>query len=112
MVIILLFTLFPLVLGLVLEYAAFRLTMGETGRHWRARRLLRLVPPLGAVLLIAVVAVSRWQIWQNQEVSPLTQILLIPGVPGLFGLLGLLLGWRLWRRRWSPRVIQREKRGS
>ena len=104
--IIALFTLVPLLVGMVVEYAVFRFTMRETGRGRRLLRLLRLVPPLAAAAVIGGIAVGRWQLWQSQLVSPLTQLLFFPGVPGFFFLLGLLLGWRLWKRRWSPRVLK------
>ncbi|NCE63820.1 Tat pathway signal protein [Pseudoflavonifractor sp. 524-17] len=100
------FTVIPLLLGLALEYAVCRLTMSERGKYWRLVRLIRLVPPAAGAGLIAGVAAGRWEIWRNTEVSPLTQVLFVPGVPGFFFLLGLLLGWRLWKRQWSPRVIQ------
>ena len=47
-------------------------------------------------------------LWQSQQVSPLTQIILFPGVPALFALLGMALGWRIFRRRWSPRIVEEE----
>ena len=36
---------------------------------------------------------------------PLIGLIFFPGVPGFFFLLGLLLGWRLWKKWWAPRVI-------
>ena len=62
--ILVLFTLLPLLLGAALEYTVCRLTMRETGRGWRLLRLLRL--------------------------------------------LGMALGWRIFRRRWSPRIVEEE----
>ncbi len=106
MVIALFLTLLPLLLGAAAEYTAFRRTMRETGRHWRALRLLRLAPPVLVLALAAGVAAGRWSLWQNQEVSPLSQILFLPGVPALFALVGMALGWRLWRRRWKPKIIR------
>ena len=105
MIFVVLFTLVPLVLGAAAQYAAFRLTMRETGRWWRQLRLLRLAPALVSALLIWGIAAGRWQIWQSEEVSPLTQIIFFPGVPGVFLLLGLVLGWRAFRRRWDPRLV-------
>lgn len=102
----LIFILAPLLLGLGIEYAVCRGTMSERGKYWKLRRLIRLIPPAAGAGLIAGVAVGRWEIWRNTEVSPLTQVLFVPGVPGFFFLLGVLLGWRLWKRRWSPRVIR------
>ena len=59
-------------------------------------------------MTLAFVGVSLWvrlHNWQSQEVSPLTQLILFPGVPGAALGLGCVLGWRLWRRLWTPRVI-------
>ena len=105
MIFLVLFTLVPLALGAAAQYAALRFTMRETGRWWKQLRLLRLVPLLVSLLLVAGIAAGRWQIWQSDEVSPLTPIICFPGVPGVFLLLGLVLGWRAFRRRWDPRLI-------
>lgn len=104
--VIFIFTLVPLVAALVIQYVSCRFTMRQTGRGWKWMRLIRLLPLMAAVVVISYVAISRWQIWRNQQVSPLTQILFVPGVPGFFFLLGLFLGWRIWKRRWSPKIIK------
>ena len=104
--ILVLFTLLPLLLGAALEYTVCRLTMRETGRGWRLLRLLRLLPPLGLLGIAWAIGAGRWHLWQSQQVSPLTQIILFPGV--LFALLGMALGWRIFRRRWSPRIVEEE----
>ncbi|BFK85699.1 hypothetical protein I4200191B4_00050 [Pseudoflavonifractor gallinarum] len=106
--ILVLFTLLPLLLGAALEYTVCRLTMRETGRGWRLLRLLRLLPPLGLLGIAWAIGAGRWRLWQSQQVSPLTQIILFPGVPALFALLGMALGWRIFRRRWSPRIVEEE----
>ena len=90
--ILVLFTLLPLLLGAALEYTVCRLTMRETGRGWRLLRLLRLLPPLGLLGIAWAIGAGRWRLWQSQQVSPLTQIILFPGVPALFALLGMALG--------------------
>lgn len=104
--VVLLLALLPLALGAGLQYLVCRYTMRETGPHWRALRLLRLVPVLAVVGGSAAVVVNRLQLWQSETVSPLTQLLFVPGVPGVCALLGLLLGWKLFRRRWSPRIFR------
>lgn len=106
--IVLIFTVLPLLLALVIQYITCRLTMRQTGRYWKFLRYLRLLPALLSILVIVYITVSRWQIWRNQDVSPLTQVLFFPGVPGFFFLLGLFAGWGVWKKRWSPKVI-REK---
>ena len=40
------------------------------------------------------------------EFRPLAQLLFVPGLPALGAAVGLLLGWRLWKRLWGPRVIR------
>ena len=97
-IIIGLFCLLPLGIGLVLEYLCCRLPRRKV---WRA-----LAPVLG-LLFVAVVGVGRWNIWTSEEVSPVTQLILFPGLPGLCLLIGCYLGWRLWKRIWRPRVIDK-----
>lgn len=104
--VVLLLALLPLILGAGLQYLVCRHTMRETGPHWRALRLLRLAPALAVAGGMAAVAVSRLRLWQSETVSPLSQLLFVPGVPGMCALAGLLLGWRLFRRRWAPRVFR------
>lgn len=86
------FFLLPLLLGLVLEYLCCRLPR---------RRIWRALPPVLGVVLTVLVGVGRWSLWESETVSPVTQLLIFPGVPGT----ALLLGWRLWRRIWRPRVL-------
>lgn len=97
MLILVLFVLIPLTVGFLLEYLVCRFTMRHS-RWWKA------VPPLLAFGLTAWVGVGRYLVWTSRE-SPLPTLLLVPGLPALFGFLGLLAGWRLWRRRWLPKVL-------
>ena len=90
------FFLLPLGLALVVEYLCCRL---PRRRFWRA------LPPLLALVFTAVVLAVRVHTWQSQTVSPLTQLVIFPGVPGVALALGCWLGWRLWKRLWTPRVI-------
>ena len=90
------FCLLPLVLGLVLEYLCCRLPR---------RRIWRALPPALSAIFIALAGAVRWSMWTSQEVSPVTQLILFPGLPGACLLTGCFLGWRLWKRIWSPRVI-------
>lgn len=91
------FTLLPLLVGAVAEYLACRLPR---------RRIWRLAPPAAGVLVAAIISVARWRIWTSQEVSPLTQILIFPILPAAFLLVGMLVGYRIWRHMWSPRVVE------
>ena len=90
------FFLIPMGLALVGEYLCCRLP----------RRLnWRLLPPLLAVIFVLTALWVRLQNWQSDDVSPLTQLVIFPGVPGVALGLGCWLGWRLWKRLWTPRVI-------
>ena len=67
------FFLFPLLLGLVLEYLCCRLPR---------RRIWRALPPALGILFTVLVGVGRWSLWESEKVSPVTQLLIFPGVPG------------------------------
>lgn len=90
------FFLAPMGLALVGEYLCCRLP-----RY----RIWRLLPPLLTLVFILASLFVRLQNWQSEDVSPLTQLILFPGVPGVALGLGCLLGWRVWKRLWTPRVI-------
>ncbi len=96
-IILALFCLLPLAAGVVLEYVVCR---------FPRRKAWRLLPPCAVIALAALIGVGRYNVWTSPEVSPWTQLVIFPGLPALFLLLGLLLGWRWWKRRWSPRVIK------
>ena len=110
------FCVLPLLAGLIPEYLVCRFTR----RPW-----WRLLPPLAVALLAALayqvrrgqsrivwlkVTAGRLRVWES-EASPVTQLLFVPGVPALFALAGTLLGWRLWKRLWGPRVVK-DRRGG
>ena len=65
---------------------------------------------LAVAAITALVTAGRLSVWES-DVSPVTQLLFVPGVPAAFALLGTLLGWRLWKRLWSPRVVK-DRRGG
>ena len=90
------FFLIPMILALVGEYLCCRLPR---------RRIWRLLPPLLTLVFVLVSVLVRLQNWQSDTVSPLTQLIHCPGVPGVALALGCWLGWRLWKRLWTPRVI-------
>ena len=92
----------PLVVALVVEYGFCR---------FPKRRLWRYFPPLLAGAVTLAVTLHRYHGWSaGPEKAPVETLLFIPGLPALGAFLGLLLGWRLWRRLWSPRVV-RDKEG-
>ena len=91
------FGLIPLLLGLVLEYLCCRLP--------KRRKAWRFLPPALTVLFAAVAVWGRLNNWESEDVSPVTQLMIFPGVSTVCLLLGCLLGWRFWRRRWGPRVV-------
>ncbi|HIR84084.1 MAG TPA: Tat pathway signal protein [Candidatus Galloscillospira excrementavium] len=102
MPILLIICLIPLLLGLIAEYLVCRRTK---------KRLLRLLPPLVSLLLTAGVAAWRWAVWPAEHGGgspPIETMILIPGLPACALFLGLLLGWRLWRRLWRPRIIRED----
>lgn len=99
-IIIGLFCLLPLAVGAIIEYLVCR---------FPKRRIWRALPPLAVLALAAWVTAGRLRVWEA-DVSPLTQLLFVPGLPALCALVGTLLGWRLWKRLWGPRVV-RDKGG-
>lgn len=100
MPLLLLLCVLPAVLGAVVEYIVCRSTV---------RRLWRSVPPVGVVLAAGVITLVRYHGWSaDPELglhAPVETLLFIPGLPAALLLVGIWLGWRLWKRRWAPRVI-------
>ncbi len=97
MILLLLFAI-PMVIALVVEYGFCR---------FPKRREWRWLPPLVTGAAAVAVAFYRYHGWSaGGEKAPLEQLLFIPGLPALGALLGLWLGWRVWKRLWSPRIVQ------
>lgn len=94
------FCVLPLILGLIAEYLVCR---------FLKKKLWRVLPPLAVAALTALVAAGRVRLWEADQ-SPVTQLLFVPGLPALCALIGVWLGWRLWHRLWSPRVIWEKRR--
>ena len=90
------FFVLPLALAALAEYLCCRLPR---------RRVWRLLPPVLAAVFVAAALWVRLDNWQSDTVSPATQLILFPGVPGGALALGCWWGWRIWRRLWTPRVI-------
>ena len=99
-IIIGIFCVLPLLVGLGAEYLVCRLLK---------RKLWRVLPPLMILLLAALVTAGRLGVWEAEQ-SPVTQLLFVPGLPALCALIGTVLGWRLWKRLWGPRVIWEKRR--
>ena len=95
------FCVLPLLAGLIPEYLVCRFTR----RKW-----WKVLPPLAVAVITALVTSGRLSVLES-DVSPVTQLLFVPGVPAAFALLGTLLGWRLWKRLWGPRVVK-DRRGG
>lgn len=95
--------LIPMAAAALVEYLCCRLPK---------RRFWRMLPPLADLIFLLVAGLVRYQNWQSDAVSPLTQMLIVPGLPGMAVGLGCFLGWRLWKRLWSPRIIDRDKLGK
>ena len=101
MIFLLIFML-PLVIALVAEYAFCR---------FPKRRFWRWLPPVAAGLMTAAVTLFRYHGWSDTgEKAPWETLLFIPGLPALGAFAGLWLGWRLWKRRWTPRVVTERKK--
>lgn len=99
-IIIGIFCILPLLVGLAAEYLVCR---------FLKKKLWRVLPPLVVLLLAALVTAGRLSVWEADE-SPVTQLLFVPGLPALCALMGTLLGWRLWKKLWGPRVIWEKRR--
>ena len=98
-IIIGIFCVLPLVLGLIAQYLVCR---------FPKRKLWRALPPLIVLVLAGWVTAGRLNMWEADH-SPVTQLLFVPGLPALFALIGTVLGWRLWKKLWGPRVIWEQK---
>lgn len=99
-IIIGIFCILPLLVGLAAEYLVCRLLK---------RKLWRVLPPLIILFLAALVTAGRLGVWEADH-SPVTQLLFVPGLPALCALIGTVLGWRLWKKLWGPRVIWEKRR--
>ena len=84
----------PGLVALMAEYLACRL---PKKRFWRA------VPPVVLVLGAAIALWSRIQNWGEGPV-PMETLLFFPGLPALGLLCGCALGYRLWKKIWTPRI--------
>lgn len=97
MIFLILFAL-PLAIALAVEYGFCR---------FPRRALWRWLPPLLTLAGTAVMTLYRYHGWSAEgEKAPIEQLLFIPGVPALGAFLGLWLGWRIWKRLWTPRVVE------
>ena len=94
------FCILPLLAGVAAEYLVCRLLK---------KTLWRVLPPLIVLVLTALVTAGRLGVWEAEE-SPWTQLLFVPGLPALCALVGTMLGWRLWKKLWGPRVIWEKRR--
>lgn len=101
---IMLLCILPLLAGGAVEYAACRF---PKGRFWRW------LPPVATGAVTAVVAVVRsvgWSMKAGGGNAPIETLLIIPGIPAFLVFVGLFLGWRVWRRRWTPRIFREKKK--
>ena len=90
------FCVLPLLLGLAIEYPVCRFA-----RH----KIFRLLPPALCALAAVLIGVGRYRLWSSPEASPRIQLLIFPGLPAAAMLAGMYLSYRLYRRRWGPRVV-------
>lgn len=95
--------------AVLLVSAAVQYMVCRVTKKW----FYRVLPLTVTLMVTAGVGTSRYFGWSAEhggENAPLETLLLIPGAPALLVLVGLLLGWRFWRRRWLPRVVNEKKR--
>lgn len=102
--ILLILALVPLVGGFLLEFLVCQFTR-------KGSKLWKLIPPVAAVLVTAAIVVHRLNLWESDN-SPVTQLLFIPGLPALGFFVGLLLGWKLYRWLWRPKIVRDKKEGK
>ena len=102
--ILLILALVPMVGGFLLEFLVCQFTR-------KGSKLWKLIPPVAAVLVTAAIVVHRLNLWESDN-SPVTQLLFIPGLPALGFFVGLLLGWKLYRWLWRPKIVRDKKEGK
>ncbi|MEG0765820.1 MAG: Tat pathway signal protein [Pseudoflavonifractor sp.] len=100
MPILVLFCLLPFLLGLGLQYIACRFFKR------RAFRILPLLLALGITALVGSVRYFGWSMEHGGGGAPLETLLFMPGLPAALVLGGIFTGWRIWKHRWSPRIIK------
>ena len=62
---------------------------------------------LGLVIEYLICRLLKKGLWR---VVPPLLLAFVPGVPVIAALLGMLIGWRIWRRLWRPRLIWEKKK--
>jgi len=92
--------LLPLLAALAVEYLACRVPK---------KRFWRYLPPVLLVLVVLFILWRRNVGWGGGEPAPIETLLFFPGLSALGAVLGLFLGWRLYKRLWSPRVMGKGK---
>lgn len=103
MPIIILLCILPLVLAACVQYLVCR---------FLKKPVLHVLPALACFLTALIVALARYHGWSMDggEGAPIETLLLIPGLPAAVVSVGLFLGWKVWARRWRPRVIDEKRR--
>lgn len=91
--IFLLFFLAPMAVAAVIQYLCCRL---PRRREWRW------LPVAITLVLAALGVLYRSHEWG--EGVPLETLLFFPGLPALGLLCGCALGYRLWKKIWTPRI--------
>lgn len=101
MPIILMFFMIPLVAGAGLEYILCR---------FPKKRFWRYLPPAGAAILAGAVTLFRYFGWsKGAGGAPIETLLFFPGLPAAGLFVGVFAGWRIWKRLWTPHVVQKKK---
>ncbi|BDF66033.1 hypothetical protein CE91St43_00050 [Oscillospiraceae bacterium] len=102
MPIFLMLFLIPLGAAAVVEYILCRF---PKKRFWRC------LPPAALAIAVLAVTLFRYHGWDDGGGgAPIETLLFFPGLPALGLAVGLFLGWRLWKKLWSPRVFREKKK--
>ncbi|MEG1857204.1 MAG: hypothetical protein RR216_00590 [Pseudoflavonifractor sp.] len=100
MPILVFFCLIPFLAGLGLQYLACR---------FFKRRVLRVLPLLLTLGIAGGIFASRYFGWSAENgggKAPIETLLFMPVLPAVLVLGGVFTGWRIWKYRWSPRIIK------
>ena len=95
------FFVMPLAAGAAVEYGSCRLPK---------RKFWRYLPPVVTAAATVAVGLYRYHGWSaGPEKAPIETLLFIPGLPALGVFLGLIVGYRIWKWVWTPKVVKGRK---
>ncbi len=95
------FFVMPMAAGAAVEYGCCRVPK---------RKFWRYLPPVVTGAATAAIGLFRYHNWSaGAEKAPIETLLFIPGLPALGVFLGLLVGYRIWKWVWTPKVVREGK---